>query len=226
MKEPISKTIKKRIELENGNYFANDNIADFIHDGELDVLKEEVTEKIQSLLESLIIDTKYDHNTIETAQRVAKMYLNEVFKGRYHKQPKVTDFPNAKNLDQIYTVGAISVRSACSHHLVPIIGKCWIGVIPSDRVIGLSKFNRIVDWVMSRPQIQEEAAIQLADTIEKLIKPKGLAVIIKAKHQCMTWRGVKDNDTEMVTSVMRGIFRETAEARSELMDLFKGQGYK
>ena len=226
MNEPISKTIKKRIELENGNYFANDNIADFIHDGEIEVLQEEVTEKIQSLLESLIIDTKYDHNTIETAQRVAKMYLNEVFKGRYHKQPKVTDFPNAKNLDQIYTVGAISVRSACSHHLVPIIGKCWIGVIPSDRVIGLSKFNRIVDWVMSRPQIQEEAAIQLADTIEKLIKPKGLAVIIKAKHQCMTWRGVKDNETEMVTSVMRGIFRETAEARSELMDLFKGQGYK
>ena len=226
MKEPISTTIKKRIELDKANYFANDNIANFIHDGELEILKEEVTEKIQSLLESLIIDTKYDHNTIETAQRVAKMYLNEVFKGRYHKQPKVTDFPNAKNLDQIYTVGAISVRSACSHHLVPIIGKCWIGVIPSDRVIGLSKFNRIVDWVMSRPQIQEEAAIQLADTIEKLIKPKGLAVIIKAKHQCMTWRGVKDNDTEMVTSVMRGIFRETAEARSELMDLFKGQGYK
>ncbi|MEC8617862.1 MAG: GTP cyclohydrolase I [Bacteroidota bacterium] len=226
MKEPISTTIKKRIELEKANYFANDNIADFIHEGEIEILKEEITEKIQSLLESLIIDTKYDHNTIETAQRVAKMYLNEVFKGRYHKQPKVTDFPNAKNLDQIYTVGAISVRSACSHHLVPIIGKCWIGVIPSDRVIGLSKFNRIVDWVMSRPQIQEEAAIQLADTIEKLIKPKGLAVIIKAKHQCMTWRGVKDNDTEMVTSVMRGIFRETAEARSELMDLFKGQGYK
>ena len=226
MKEPISKTIKKRIELENGNYFANDNIANFIHDGELKVLQEEVTEKIQSLLESLIIDTKYDHNTIETAQRVSKMYLNEVFKGRYHKQPKVTDFPNAKKLDQIYTVGAISVRSACSHHMVPIIGKCWIGVIPSDRVIGLSKFNRIVDWVMSIPQIQEEAAIQLADTIEKLIKPKALAVIIKAKHQCMTWRGVKDNETEMVTSVMRGIFRETAEARSELMDLFKGQGYK
>jgi len=226
MKEPISETIKKRIELENAKFFANDNIAEFIHEGELEILKNEVSEKIQSLLESLIIDTKYDHNTIETAQRVAKMYLYEVFKGRYHKQPKVTDFPNAKKLDQIYTVGAISVRSACSHHMVPIIGKCWIGVIPSDRVIGLSKFNRITDWVMSRPQIQEEAAIQLADTIEKLIKPKALAVIIKAKHQCMTWRGVKDNETEMVTSVMRGIFRETAEARSELMDLFKGQGYK
>lgn len=223
---PIHKTIKERLELAKASYFANDNIADFIHEEEFGLLQQEVTNKLQELLETLIIDTKNDHNTKETAQRVAKMYLNEVFKGRYHKQPKVTDFPNAKKLDEIYTVGAISVRSACSHHLVPIIGKCWIGVIPSDRVIGLSKFNRITDWVMSRPQIQEEAAIQLADTIEKLIKPKGLAVIIKAKHQCMTWRGVKDNDTEMVTSVMRGIFREHPEARSELMDLFKGQGYQ
>ena len=223
---PIHKTIKDRLELAKASYFANDNIADFIHEDELSRLQEEVTDKLQELLETLIIDTKNDHNTKETAQRVAKMYLNEVFKGRYYKQPKVTDFPNAKKLDEIYTVGAISVRSACSHHLVPIIGKCWIGVIPSDRVIGLSKFNRITDWVMSRPQIQEEAAIQLADTIEGLIKPKGLAVIVKAKHQCMTWRGVKDNETEMVTSVMRGIFRETAEARSELMDIFKGQGYQ
>ena len=226
MTEPISKTIKNRIKLDQASYFANDNIASYIQDGEIELLKKEVEEKLQSLLESLIIDTENDHNTIETAKRVSKMYLTEVFKGRYEECPKVTDFPNAKKLDQIYTVGPISVRSACSHHLVPIIGKCWIGVIPSDRVIGLSKFNRVADWVLSRPQIQEEAAIQLADTIEELIKPLGLAVIIKAQHQCMTWRGVKDNETEMVTSVMRGIFRDTSEARSELMDIFKGQGYK
>ena len=226
MTEPISKTIKNRIKLDQASYFANDNIASYIQEGEIELLKKEVEEKLQSLLESLIIDTDNDHNTIETAKRVSKMYLTEVFKGRYEQCPKVTDFPNAKKLDQIYTVGPISVRSACSHHLVPIIGKCWIGVIPSDRVIGLSKFNRVADWVLSRPQIQEEAAIQLADTIEKLINPKGLAVIIKAQHQCMTWRGVKDNETEMVTSVMRGIFRDTSEARSELMDIFKGQGYK
>lgn len=226
MTEPISKTIKNRIKLDQASYFANDNIASYIQDGEIELLKNEVEEKLQSLLESLIIDTENDHNTIETAKRVSKMYLTEVFKGRYEQCPKVTDFPNAKKLDQIYTVGPISVRSACSHHLVPIIGKCWIGVIPSDRVIGLSKFNRVADWVLSRPQIQEEAAIQLADTIEELIKPLGLAVIIKAQHQCMTWRGVKDNETEMVTSVMRGIFRDTSEARSELMDIFKGQGYK
>ena len=222
----ISKKIRDRLQSGNIPFFANDNISDFITKDELAELHIELKDRINDVLDVLLIDRVNDHNTKETANRVAKMYLNEVFKGRYHNQPKVTDFPNAKKLDQIYTVGAISVRSACSHHLVPIIGKCWIGVIPSDRVIGLSKFNRIVDWVMSRPQIQEEAAIQLADTIEDLIKPKGLAVIVKASHQCMTWRGVKDNETQMVTSVMRGIFRETAEARSELMDIFKGQGYQ
>jgi len=222
----ISKKIRERLQTGNIPFYANDNISNFITADELAELHNELKDKINDVLDVLLIDRVNDHNTKETANRVAKMYLNEVFKGRYHNQPKVTDFPNAKKLDQIYTVGPISVRSACSHHLVPIIGKCWIGVIPSDRVIGLSKFNRIVDWVMSRPQIQEEAAIQLADTIEKLIKPKGLAVIVKASHQCMTWRGVKDNETQMVTSVMRGIFRETAEARSELMDIFKGQGYQ
>lgn len=222
----ISKKIRERLQTGNIPFFANDNISDFITEDELAELHIELKDKINDVLDVLLIDRVNDHNTKETANRVAKMYLNEVFKGRYHNQPKVTDFPNAKKLDQIYTVGPISVRSACSHHLVPIIGKCWIGAIPSDRVIGLSKFNRLVDWVMSRPQIQEEAAIQLADTIEKLIKPKGLAVIVKASHQCMTWRGVKDNETQMVTSVMRGIFRETAEARSELMDIFKGQGYQ
>lgn len=223
--EPISKIIKQRLDEHSVPYFANDNIAEFITEDELKLLHKELKEKFEGVLDTLLIDRQNDHNTKDTANRVAKMYLTEVFKGRYTKRPKVTDFPNAKKLDEIYTVGAISVRSACSHHLVPITGKCWIGVIPSDRVIGLSKFNRITDWVMSRPQIQEEGAIQLADTIEKLIKPKGLAVIIKAKHQCMTWRGVKDNETEMVTSVMRGIFRTTPEARSELMDIFKGQGY-
>ena len=116
MTEPISKTIKNRIKLDQASYFANDNIASYIQDGEIELLKNEVEEKLQSLLESLIIDTENDHNTIETAKRVSKMYLTEVFKGRYEQCPKVTDFPNAKKLDQIYTVGPISVRSACSHH--------------------------------------------------------------------------------------------------------------
>jgi GTP cyclohydrolase I len=154
------------------------------------------------------------------------MYLREVFKGRYQPRPPVTDFPNAKALDEVYTVGPITVRSACSHHLVPIMGQAWIGVIPSERVIGLSKFNRLTEWVMSRPQIQEEAAIQLADEIEALIQPKALAVVLRAQHLCMTWRGVRESQTSMTTSIMRGIFRDKPEAREEFLSIIKGQGFQ
>jgi len=221
----MSKMIKGKIKLANGSFFANDNISEYLNDYDLKEIESNVQAAIINLLDALIIDTENDHNTKETAKRVAKMYVQEVFKGRYLPPPKITDFPNAKNLDQIYTIGPISVRSACSHHLVPIIGQAWIGVIPSDRVIGISKFNRLTDWVMSRPQIQEESTVQLADEIEKRIKPKALAVIVKSTHMCMTWRGVKDNNSSMTTSVMRGLFRNDAAAKEEFLAIIKGQGY-
>lgn len=122
---------------------------------------------MQGVLESMVIDTANDHNTKATARRVAKMYLKEVFAGRYHAQPTITEFPNAKHLNELMIVGPITVRSACSHHLCPVMGKIWIGVMPNKNtnVIGLSKYARLVDWIMGRPQIQEEAIIQLADLI-------------------------------------------------------------
>ncbi len=221
-----SEAIRQRIISAGKTFVANDNIAPFLIDGDLDLLQGEVAERVQDLLESLVIDTENDHNTIDTANRVAKMFIREVYKGRYLPAPAVTDFPNAKNLDQVYTVGPVTIRSACSHHLVPIIGEAWIGVIPSDRVIGLSKFNRITDWVMARPQIQEEASVQLADYIENLIQPKGLAVVVKASHLCMTWRGVRESKTSMTTSVMRGAFMDNPAARAEFFSIIKGQGYQ
>lgn len=218
--------IRLRLRSAGVPFAANDNIAPHLQPGELDQIEGDVRDAFQAVLAALVIDTDTDHNTRETAARVARMYVHEVFKGRYLSPPKVTDFPNAKHLDEIYTVGPITMRSACSHHFVPITGQCWIGVKPGERIIGISKFNRLVEWVMARPQIQEEAAIMLADTIEDLIAPEGIAVIVKAKHLCMTWRGVKDNGTEMVTSVMRGIFRDEAKARAELMDILRGQGFR
>ena len=140
-----SEVIRSRLLKENVSFFANDNIADHIEPGEIEDLEAEVADRIRDLLKSLIIDIDNDHNTLETAERVARMYINEVFKGRYHKQPKVTSFPNVKNLDEIYTVGPMTIRSACSHHFVPIIGNCWIGIKPGKRVIGLSKFSRVAD---------------------------------------------------------------------------------
>jgi GTP cyclohydrolase I len=153
---------------------------------------------------------------------VAKMYVRELFAGRYSPPPHVTEFPNSKRLDELYTVGPITVRSTCSHHFCPVTGSAWLGVVPGARLIGLSKFNRIADWVLSRPQIQEEAVVQLADAVERLIEPRGLGVVIKASHSCMTMRGVKDGGTVMTTSVMRGLLFTDPKTRSEFFNLLGG----
>ena len=217
----VSEVIRERIKAAGAGFCANDNIAQFLREGELEALQEEVEGRVEDLLGSLVIDTKADHNTKETARRVARMYLQEVFSGRYVERPKITEFPNAKHLDQIYTVGPVAIRSACSHHFVPVVGQCWIGVIPSDRVIGISKFSRLAQWIFARPQIQEEATVQLADELERLIKPHGLAVIVKARHECMSWRGVKEHDCSMTTSVMRGHFLKNTATRLEFLSLIK-----
>jgi GTP cyclohydrolase I len=220
---PVSQRIKNRLQQQGVPFLANDNISEHIEDGELERLEIEVAGKVRELLKSLVIDIENDHNTEETAERVARMYLQEVFKGRYLPQPKVASFPNVKDLDEIYTVGPISVRSACSHHLVPIMGHCWIGIKPGERVIGISKFSRIADWVFSRPHIQEEAVIILADEIEELCKPQGLAILLKAQHYCMKWRGVKEPQTSMVNSVVRGEFRNDPSLKQEFFELVKQQ---
>lgn len=221
----VSETIINRLNKLNVPFFANDNISDYISEDEMLLLQEEVEENMSVLLRSLIIDVDNDHNTRGTAKRVAKMYLQEVFKGRYLARPQITDFPNAKHLDEIYTLGPITIRSACSHHLVEIEGQCWVGIVPSERVIGISKFSRLVDWICSRPHIQEEMVIMLADEIESLISPIGLGIVIKAKHHCMTWRGVKETSNTMVNSVVRGSFRENVSMKKEFFDLIQGQGF-
>ena len=221
--QPVSQRIRQRLVDQGISFLANDNVAAFIETGELDELEHEVADRVRELLRSLVIDIDNDHNTAETAERVARMYLREVFKGRYHNKPKVASFPNVKQLDEIYTVGPISVRSACSHHLVPIMGNCWIGIKPGERVIGLSKFTRVADWVFSRPHIQEEAVMILADEIERLCAPQGLGIIIKAQHYCMKWRGVKEPQTSMVNSVVRGDFRNDPSLKQEFFELVRHQ---
>ena len=219
----VSDAIRDRLKQAGASFLANDNIADHLQPGDLVRLEQEVADKVRDLLRTLVIDIDNDHNTHETAERVARMYLHEVFKGRYHRQPKVASFPNVKQLDEIYTVGPITVRSACSHHLVPIMGNCWIGIRPGARVIGLSKFTRVADWVFSRPHIQEEAVMILADEIEKLCEPQGLGIIIKAQHYCMKWRGVKEPQTSMVNSVVRGDFRHDPSLKQEFFELVRQQ---
>ena len=218
---PVSVKIRERVLAARKRFHANDNIAEFIQPGELDHLLDEVTEKMQTVLDSMVIDTENDHNTQDTARRVAKMYLKEVFKGRYLESPEVTEFPNAEHLNELMIVGPITVRSACSHHLCPVIGQIWIGVLPNEHtnVIGLSKYARLAEWIMGRPQIQEEAVVQLADLIQRKTQPDGLAIVMEASHFCMGWRGVKDMDSKMINSVMRGVFLKDANLRREFLAL-------
>jgi GTP cyclohydrolase I len=218
---PVSERIRSRLIRARQRYHANDNISAYVMDGEVDALRVEVEAKMAEVLKSLVIDTESDHNTQETARRVAKMFLTEVFKGRYHAMPTVTEFPNVEQLNELLIVGPITVRSACSHHLCPILGRVWIGIMPNEHsnLIGLSKYARICDWVMSRPQIQEEAVIQLANILQDKVKPDGLAIVIEADHFCMHWRGVKDADARMTNSVMRGSFLKDPDLRREFLSL-------
>jgi GTP cyclohydrolase I len=222
---PVSVKIRERIQAARKRFHANDNIAEFIEPGELEKLLDEVTDKMAGVLDSLVIDMVNDHNTSDTARRVAKMYLKEVFKGRYVEAPEITEFPNAEHLNELMIVGPITVRSACSHHFCPVIGKIWIGVLPNEHtnVIGLSKYARLAEWIMGRPQIQEEAVVQLADLIQRKTQPDGLAIVMEASHYCMGWRGVKDMDSKMINSVMRGAFLKDVNLRREFLSLIPGR---
>jgi len=218
---PASQRIRYRLVAAGRRWHANDNIAAYVREGELDELKAEVQARVNEVLSALVIDTERDHNTADTAQRVARMFVDEVFAGRYRPMPEVTEFPNAEQLNELMIVGPVKVRSACSHHLCPIIGRVWIGILPNEfsNLIGLSKYVRICDWIMSRPQIQEEAVTMLADELQRRVRPDGLAIVMEADHFCMHWRGVKDDSAMMVNSVMRGAFLKDANLRREFLSL-------
>ncbi len=210
----ISKLLISSFQKNNVDFFCNNNISEHLSENELMVLESEVARNFDTLLRSLLIDVDNDHNTFGTAARVAKMFIHEVFRGRYYPEPKVTAFPNVA-YDGAYYTGPISIRSTCAHHFQNITGSCWVGVKPHKEVIGLSKFNRIIDHIASRPQIQEEMTVQIADRIAELAETDNIAIMVKAKHHCLTHRGVKEHESDMTTTILRGTFQWDANTRSE-----------
>lgn len=196
------------------NLIANENTV--FNSAQQELMERHVEHNLESLLKNLGIDWRNDPNCAGTPARMAKMYCREIFAGRYTPAPVVTTFPNTKKLDELVLTGPITVRSTCAHHFCPVIGQCWIGVVYANRIAGLSKFNRVVDWLARRPQMQEELVVQIADFIEATLHPKGIAVVLKAQHTCLTERGVNEcRDSMMSTNVMRGVFRQKPEARAE-----------
>ena len=200
---------------------ANGNIS--VGREERDMMIGELTEKFGDIFNILRID-RNDSNSMNTPHRLAKMWVNELFAGRFEPAPKITVFPNRKQVDELIISRNITVMSVCSHHWQPISGTCAIGYIPGDHVLGLSKFSRIVDWFSRRGQIQEELGEQIADFIEDIIKPKALGVVIESKHYCMIARGVNESEdmASMVTSVMRGSLRDELPLRNEFLTLIRG----
>ena len=214
----ISERIKQRIRESGENFRCNTNISKFFEADEIDLLQKEVEGKFEEVLQSLVIDTENDHNTQETAKRVAKMFIKEIFAGRYVPAPRITAFPNL-GYQSMYTSGPISVKSTCAHHFQNIVGRAYIGIIPKDEVIGLSKFNRIVHHIAERPQIQEEMTSQIADALVGFAKTPNIAVVVKAEHMCMTHRGVKEHESDMTTAIMRGAFYDDPAAKQEFYNI-------
>ena len=218
--------IRQRIKAAGARFHSNDNISDFIEPGDVDALLDELTGKFQGVLDTLVIDTENDHNTQDTARRVAKMFICETFSGRYRPRPKVTSFPNM-GYKSLYTTGPISIRSTCAHHFQNIVGKCWVGVVPQDKVIGLSKFNRLVHHICERPQIQEEMTTQIAEALKEYAETDNIAVVVKAEHHCMTMRGVREHESDMTTAIMLGAFEKDPALKKEFYDIclsMKGHG--
>lgn len=188
--------------------------------GELQEMRHRLELKFREIQHILKIDPN-DPNSTDTPARLAKMYVNELLHGRYNEPPKLTVFPNRSKVNDLVISKGIKVMSLCSHHWQPISGYAAIGYIPNDKVIGLSKLTRVTEYFSKRAQIQEELGEQIADYLQKLLQPKTLGVVIRAKHYCMIARGVSadESHSEMVTSVMRGRLLSDLNLRQEFLRL-------
>ena len=223
MKLSTALTIKQRIDEAKASYKASDNISEFIKEGELPLLVDEVQSAFEDVLNSLIIDVENDNNSRDTGRRLAKMYVNELMAGRYQPRPKVTAFPNTGHdrFEGMLTVKAELV-SMCSHHHQPVRGLAIIGLIPTGEVIGLSKYVRIAQWCARRGQLQEELCNQIAKEIMTATDTENVGVYIEATHGCMENRGVSAHSSLTQTTVVHGLFHNDA-VKSEFFNNVKNQ---
>ncbi len=212
----MNQVIRGPLGSSRGNHEVPNHVG--IHDRE--AMREEVARKVEEMFDALLVDHRNDHNTRDTPARFAKMLVEETMRGRFSPAPKITDFDNVENCDQLIVTGPLEVRSTCAHHLMPIFGHAVIGIVPAadGRIIGLSKYDRIVDHFSARLQIQEELVKQIERFIVEATEPAGLAVRISAVHMCKTHRGVRAPlSSRMVNTSYYGVLREDATLRGEFL---------
>lgn len=198
----------------------NQAVIGYMNDSQKTAMKEAVARKLEELFDVLLIDHRNDHNTRDTPARVAKMFVEETMRGRYAQPPKITEFDNVERCDQLIVTGPLAVRSTCAHHLMPIYGHAVIGILPSaeGKIIGLSKYDRIVEYFSSRLQIQEELVKQIERFIVDNTEPSGLAVRISAVHMCKSHRGVRaSRSSRMVNTSYYGELATNQHLKSEFL---------
>lgn len=177
-----------------------------------------ISQKFKEIMETLGLDLS-DDSLEKTPQRVAKMYVNEVFSGLNTQNfPKMTVIENKMKYDQMIVVQGVEVLSTCEHHFLPIDGFATIAYIPNKKVIGLSKINRVVQFFSRRPQVQERLTKQIADCLQYVLGTEHVAVHINARHYCVITRGIEDSGSSTATSDLRGNFKLKAETRKEFLD--------
>ncbi len=204
----------------NSACLGNQAVAGLMRDSDKLAMREAAAKKIEELFDILMIDHRNDHNTRDTPSRVAKMFVEETMRGRYTSPPRITDFDNVERCDQLIVTGPLEVRSTCAHHLMPIYGHAVIGILPSaeGKIIGLSKYDRIVDYFSSRLQIQEELVKQIERFIVDTTAPRGLAVRVSAVHMCKSHRGVRaSRASRMVNTTYYGALGADPQLKAEFL---------
>lgn len=206
----ISDTIRAKMKKANHRFHAEDNVSEFINKQDKKLLLDEATLAFEKFLDALLIDREDDPNSQDTARRVAKMYFNEVMRGRYDKSPKITTFPNENKHNIIGFEGLqlckAEIRSVCSHHHQPVIGNAFIGVLPGRKLVGLSKFIRIAQFLSRRGTLQESLTKQIAHAVADASETDDVAVMIVARHGCCENRGVGVSNSTVRTSYLLGKF--------------------
>ena len=219
-----SEQIKMKLEDAGIRYWAGDNISEVLQAGDKEALIDEATVAFEGVLDALLIDRYNDPNSKGTARRLAKMYFNEIMAGRYDPAPTATAFPN--DSDERYE-GMLVVRSElksmCSHHHQPVGGVAYIGIIASDKLIGLSKYTRIAQWCARRGTLQEELANEIAKQIRLATNAKHLGVYVQATHGCCENRGIMAHSSLTQTTVLEGAFKNDPGTKKEFFDNIKLQ---
>jgi len=220
----LADAIRFKMKRDQKRFWAGDNISDYLHEGDKEILINEATEAFERVLDTLLIDRENDPNSKGTAKRMAKMYFNEIMAGRYDPAPDATSFPN--EVEDGYKgmlVVRSELRSMCSHHHQPVVGVAYIGIIAADRLIGLSKYTRIAQWCARRGTLQEELCNDIAREISNATGSKNVAVYIQATHGCCENRGIMAKSSLTQTTVLTGAFKDDADTKKEFFDNIKLQ---